>query len=421
MKILTLSNLYPPHYLGGYELICRALVDGLRRRGHTVPVLTSDHRVTGRDEPQPDLQVERVLKIHGMYGHPWVGIAALRHLEKFNNQALVSALERHRPDLVWVCNMGGISKSLLLTLQRLNIPTVFYLSDHWIARSLTADVWISWWNRHNAPAIHTLARSLLAKTGYRARWQSIAPTNPPRHFIFQRIYFCSRALRELTERAGYPVTHGAVIYCPVRTDLFQGEVHAQAPLRKLLFVGRLTEDKGVMTALKAMRLVRDKFDGELSIYGSGEKAYETELKDFVAREKLPVRFDTVANPAQMPEVYRSHDALLFTSEWEEPFALTPLEAMSCGLPVIGTTTGGSRELFRHGENALTYAAGQAEELATRILELAKQDGLRLKIAREGQKEVRAAYSEETILNHVESYMKETLRIWKPVSLPAFNA
>ena len=47
----------------------------------------------------------------------------------------------------------------------------------------------------------------------------------------------------------------------------------------------------------------------------------------------------------MPAVYRAHDLLLFTSEWAEPFALTPIEAMGCGLPVIGTTTGGSAELF----------------------------------------------------------------------------
>ena len=63
------------------------------------------------------------------------------------------------------------------------------------------------------------------------------------------------------------------------------------------------------------------------------------------------------------DVYRQHDALLFTSEWEEPFALTPLEAMACGLPVIGTTTGGSKELFRCGSNALTYTAGNHHELA----------------------------------------------------------
>ena len=51
----------------------------------------------------------------------------------------------------------------------------------------------------------------------------------------------------------------------------------------------------------------------------------------------------------------------------------PLEAMACGLPVIGTMTGGSRELFRHGQNAVTYEAGAATELAERILLLQTED------------------------------------------------
>ena len=45
MKILVLTNLYPPHYVGGYELHCQTVVEALRARGHVVQVLTSDHGV----------------------------------------------------------------------------------------------------------------------------------------------------------------------------------------------------------------------------------------------------------------------------------------------------------------------------------------------------------------------------------------
>jgi glycosyltransferase involved in cell wall biosynthesis len=106
----------------------------------------------------------------------------------------------------------------------------------------------------------------------------------------------------------------------------------------------------------------------------------------------------------MPAVYRAHDALLFTSEWEEPFALTPLEAMSSGLPVIGTTTGGSQELFRHGENALTYQAGNASELAQRILELDADPNARGRIAATGHAEVRARYAESILMDQMEQYL-----------------
>jgi glycosyltransferase involved in cell wall biosynthesis len=128
-----------------------------------------------------------------------------------------------------------------------------------------------------------------------------------------------------------------------------------------------------MTALRAMKHIRSTaphFAGELHIYGKGDPDYTAELKSFVSKSNLPVTFSS-AGMDEMPAIYRKHDALLFTSEWAEPFALTPLEAMASGLPVIGTTTGGSREIFRHRDNALTYTAGNAEELGEEIIELAR--------------------------------------------------
>jgi glycosyltransferase involved in cell wall biosynthesis len=411
MKILALTNLYPPHYLGGYELCCSQITEALRRRGHTVEILTSNH-LTGQapDPGAPEPGVERRLRIHGYFGHPWLGIRALRALEFHNHQTLRAAAARCQPDLVHVWNLGGLSKSLCLTLQRLNLPVAYHVMDHWIARSLVADVWLDWWNRpHSSPAARLL-RAFWTWTGARRHWSLLAPTDPVAAIRFPRLYFCSRALRELTAAKGYAVGHGEVIYAPVNSERFTGEPRpATQPLGKLLYVGRLAEDKGVMTALKAMVQVQGRFPGELCIYGKGDAAYTAQLQALVAEHRLPVSFHS-AGPDAMPGVYRAHDALLFTSEWEEPFALTPLEAMASGLPVIGTTTGGSKELLRHGVNSLTYAAGNPEDLAQRILELAGSGGLRARLAGEAHAEVRARFSEPVIAGQIEAYLAETLRL-----------
>lgn len=407
MRILVLSNLYPPHYVGGYELRCAATVKALRARGHAVHVLTSDHGA-GPGSAATD-GASRALRIHGFFGHPWLGICKLRALEVHNHRVLREAVAKFKPDVVHVWNLGGLSKSLCLTLERLGVPVVYDVSDHWIARSLVADVWLDWWNRpHPSPAAKFL-RILWTLTGTRRRWSESAPTDPVNTIRFPRIYFCSRALRDLTAAKGYAVEHGEVIYCPVDIERFQGEpVPAARPLHKLLYVGRLAEDKGVMTALRAMAALQGKFGGELHIYGQGDADYTAQLKAFVAAHRLPVFFHR-ASAAEMPAVYRAHDALLFTSEWEEPFALTPLEAMASGLPVIGTTTGGSKELLRDGENALTYAAGNAEQLAGQILELAANHDLRARIAAVGHAEVRAQFSEPMIMDQIERYLAETVR------------
>jgi glycogen(starch) synthase len=409
MKILALTNLYPPHYLGGYELICHAVVNALRARGHEVQTLTSNHRVENPKGAE-DKQIERSLRVHGFYGHPWHGIAALTKLELENSRILKSALERHRPDLVYVWNMGGISKSLLTTLERAGLPTVFYMSDHWIARGIAADVWMNWWNANGSIA-KKLARTALTAISARAWLDRKAPTTKAADLKFRRIYFCSKALRKITASAGFDVMHGAVIYCPVDTKKFSGVARRpDEPCKKLLWVGRLAEDKGIFTALRAMKALPNGIDVHLNVFGGGDAPYVQQLKDFVTANQLPVSFQRAAMD-EMPRVYREHDALLFTSEWAEPFALTPLEAMANGLPVIGTTTGGSRELFRDRDNALTYTAGQADELAERIVRLTRDHELRARIAMTGQAEVRANYDEPRIVDQIEAYLKETLEIW----------
>src|SRR5436190_7366090 len=121
MKILALTNLYPPHYLGGYELICHMVVNELRARGHQVQILTSNHQNPGQEFIGKDRGIERTLRIHGFYGHPWLSLPELRSLERHNNEALRAAIHEHEPDLVYVWNMGGLSKSMVFTLQQLGI------------------------------------------------------------------------------------------------------------------------------------------------------------------------------------------------------------------------------------------------------------------------------------------------------------
>jgi len=397
------------------------VLNELRARGHQVQILTSDHRNPDQGFVAKESGIERTLRIHGFYGHPWLKISELAVLEGYNNRILQRAIKEHTPDLVYVWNMGGLSKSMVFTLQRLGIPTVFYLSDHWIARGFTSDVWLQWWNKSETSSKIVFVRKMAEMTGCRSWLRRVAPTNPVHHLQFQRLYFCSKALRKLTASAGFEVMHGAVIYAPVDVEKFGGLPRAeQDSMRILLWVGRLAEDKGIMTALKAMAALKGRFDGKLHVYGNGDVEYVKHLKQFVAVENLPVTF-SCAGMNEMPDIYRKHDALLFTSEWAEPFALTPLEAMATGLPVIGTTTGGSREIFRHRDNALTYTAGNAEELAARIVELGQNAATRARIAATGQAEVRATYSLPVIVDQIESYLMQTLDVWKPPALPSYNA
>jgi glycosyltransferase involved in cell wall biosynthesis len=243
--------------------------------------------------------------------------------------------------------------------------------------------------------------------------QPVAP-NSIGAFHFDRLYFCSEALKRATELAGFRVNHAEVIYPGVPTQLYVGEAKpASAPVTKFLLVATLDAKSGVKTAVKALHLARaNQVKASLSVYGRGDSDYIAELRSYIAMHTLPVEFLPISNIYRdLPGIYRRHDALLHTAEWNEPFALTPLEAMACGLPVIGTKIGGVSELFRHGENALTYTPEDEAELAARIEELQRQPDLRCRITDQAQQEVLSKYNESAVTDRIENYLQTSLEVW----------
>ena len=282
MKILVISNLYPPHGIGGYEERCLHTVDSLRARGHEVHVLTSNHQVEGHDA-SGESQIHRKLRVHGFYGHPWLSINKLYELEQENQQTLRKLLDNIKPEVVHVWNMGGITKSLLHTLEAEPTPLVYDISDHWIARSLKADVWLSWWNDPGSIFRNTL-RGLAGITGVRKFISKKVPTDPVRSLKFEKIYFCSQFMRDLTAQQGYPVSHANIVYCGVETELFDRKTEFNPP-RRFIWVGRLAEDKDPITALRGFLRARDasELPLELDIYGRGDAAYVEQLEDEIKK------------------------------------------------------------------------------------------------------------------------------------------
>ena len=408
MKILVISNLYPPHEIGGYEIICRDVVEHLAAQGHQLRVLTSDHHIDGRPQTlQPT--VSRQLKVHGFYGHPWLPIHRLLALEAHNHRTLQQALDTFQPDLVYVWNLGGISKSLLHRLAQSDLPVAFYLSDHWIARSIAGDVWLDWWNAPGSIPRRAL-RAMLSATGVRQRLDHHTPTHSPQQLRFKSIAFCSAFLRNLTAAKGWPVSHAAVIHCAIDTAAFSVKTdHSRCA--KLLWVGRLSADKDPLTAISAVAAAHRAGLTQLTLdlFGSGEPAYVAAVDASIATLGLAEHVRRRhALAGEMRQLYSQYDALLFTSNWGEPFAITPLEAMASGLPVITSLDGGQAELARHGENCLVAAAADPALYAARIAELAADPQLRAKLAANGLEEVRRRFDIAPISREIDAFLRAAL-------------
>jgi glycosyltransferase involved in cell wall biosynthesis len=132
------------------------------------------------------------------------------------------------------------------------------------------------------------------------------------------------------------------------------------------------------------------------------------LRNIVAQNGLDdhVHFREKIPRQQMPVLLSEFDVLLFPSIWEEPFARIVLEAMAAGLVVIGTTTGGTKEILVDNVNGRTFAPEDSAALARHIQEVYNDSVLRTQIVSVARQTVVQRFSIASMVDHIEQYLVE---------------
>jgi glycosyltransferase involved in cell wall biosynthesis len=120
-----------------------------------------------------------------------------------------------------------------------------------------------------------------------------------------------------------------------------------SPSDSYLFLGRLVEEKGLHSAIAAVKEEGSHLTVSVNIPAEGEKdAYYESLKVDLARDQFTVL--PVVDKAHRLELYGNAKALLFPIQWEEPFGVVLIEAMACGTPVIAYNRGSVPEIIQDG-------------------------------------------------------------------------
>ena len=380
MRVLVLSNLYPPNAMGGYEMSCRDVVDRWREAGHEVLVLTTATAVTGVVEPsvaQP--HVRRELQWY------WSDHRFLRPplrqrlaLERANARVLRGALDELRPDVASVWHVGGMSLSLLGILEQESVPVVLNVCDDWPVYGPKADAWLAGWARLPRPL-----RALGALvTG--------VPTSVPDLDRCRSSFVSAFTLQSVRERTRWSFADAAVVGSGIDSHDFPLRPAAGRPWRgRLLGVGRLEPRKGFDTVVDALPLVPE---ATLELVGVADPQHLAALQERAAELGVQERVRVTTVPrAQLAQRYAVADAVVFPSRWDEPFGLVPLEAMSQATPVVATRRGGSAEYLRDGENCLAVRSDDPAELAAAVGRLARDPDLRRRLVAGGLATA-AAYS-----------------------------
>ncbi|MCI0575016.1 MAG: glycosyltransferase family 4 protein [Chloroflexi bacterium] len=409
MRILIISNYFPPFEIGGWEQLTADVAGLLKQRGHQVWVLTSNHRAAELTAPEPG--VERALHLESpdqfYYHAPYT--LTYRWREQQNSRMLARRVASFVPDIIFINGMWNLPLSLAWRAEQL-CPgrVVYYLASPWPAEPAVHAIYWSdpaarLWLRRPKQLVGAVAR----------RW--LLPAAPRHQPAFEHVLCVSAYMQQfMVEQAGVPLSHTQVIHNGVDPAVFvPRSPNGHGPVLRLLYAGQLRADKGVHTAVEAVgQAVRadPSLRLALTIAGGGAPAYVELLQARIQVLGLAgiVTLPGQAPREQMPAILASHDVLLFPSVWPEPLARIVQEAMACGLVVIGTTTGGTPELLQDGENGLTFEAENATMLAGQITRLARDPALRSRLARAARETVEACFTEQRMVDEIEGYFREVV-------------
>ena len=244
MKILVASNLYPPMYIGGYELRIRDIVEGLTERGHEVYVLTSNY---GVEKDHVEGRVYRCLPVF-IYGYtklpsdgvPTQFVSAVRGISTVR-----SLIRKHRIELVYMAKVQGFQEPVITALANSRVPVVWDISDLWL-RTFGEGAWYSYWRRKPDHRYLSLPKTLMKRIV-----SKIVPTQPG-DMGFGRACYTSHFLRDYYAQLGLPVAEAQVVHCGC-PEMFYCDEEKDVPNDPFRFVyaGQFVEGKGVHTIIEA--------------------------------------------------------------------------------------------------------------------------------------------------------------------------
>lgn len=200
----------------------------------------------------------------------------------------------------------------------------------------------------------------------------------------------------------YPVSDASLLATQLRTN----------PNQILIgYLGRITEEKGLKTLLQALQQIQS-LNWKLVVVGAG--AYEAEFDSMAQQLQLSDRIERVGfvPHIEAPRYLSAFDLLVLPSEtrqnWKEQFGRVVIEAIACGTPVVGSDSGEIPFLLKSTGGGIIFPEAQPAQLAARLRNLIQDAALRTQLVVQGQKVVKAHYTNTAIASSFSAAIDQVL-------------
>lgn len=444
MKILLVSNGFPPQQWAGTETYTAAIARALQARGYQVQVICGGEWTVGDaywggavDELYDGIPVCR-LNVNWMkapdpfvylYDNPEVAV----FLEAF--------LRKVQPDLVHVTSCERLSASVIRVAKAAQIGVVLSLTDFWflcpritLLRSdgENCSGQTSAWDCTRCLAQHAKIyrwpRLMLSEEGVSqlinavSRFPMLTRQRGLRGMIGD-IEERKRLLRELFAVVDYRITASCFVHDiflqngfdqPMKLQPYGHDIAwldqytGKSPTNRLRigFIGQIIETKGVHLLLQAVALLQDTYGDQIEvlIYGNVEKVveYRAYLMRLTAG-MTNIHFRGTYRHEQSGAVFTELDVLVVPSVWYD-FPLIIHEAFAAGTPVIATNLAGMAEAIEHNVNGLLFERGDVVGLAAQLRRLLDEPTL-LQHLQSGIKPVKTVSQE---VNELEAIYQQVI-------------
>lgn len=381
LRILILTNLYPPQVLGGYERSIADFARLLQHRGHQVLVLTSDAPgLFGVHESRyPEPFIDRAFSLLGEWsaeGARQFDPETVRDRLQNNLQALKQHIDEFHPDVCFAGNLDFLETGteLIDALLSRNIPIAHYVMN--------------------------------ANPGY-------VPELAPRRSNYRYITCSNWIIHSLTAQ-GYPIANAQTVYPGADVETFyQSELPKRDRLR-IAYASLVAPYKGADVLIEALAILNASgIDFTATIAGGTFLPEFVEaLKSFADSEGLSdrIHFPGVLSRQQLRELYQTHNVLVFPSRFQEPFGISQIEAMAAGLTLVTSGTGGAGEIVYHGEDGLLFESENSLALADALSALAANPEAWEQLAQNGQHKAMTEFTQLRALTKLESILFELVAV-----------
>jgi glycosyltransferase involved in cell wall biosynthesis len=366
LKILLVNNYY--YNRGGDCTYLLSLENLLKNKGHKVVVFSMHHPQNFKSEfseyfvsyidYREEIKKKTIKAVWNVLKRTFFSKEAMDNIEKL--------IKEERPDIAHIQNIHHhITPSIFKILKKNNIPIVWTLHDYTAIcpnTSFLTDGKVCercrkrkyYWpvlvrckkksiGASAIAALEIIIHRIMRVYNYVDKF--IAPSRFLKH-KFVEYGFKEDKIAHLDHFIDFPIVEDMVV-----------------PGDYYLFVGRISEEKGVKTLIDAASRINA---GKLKIAGDGPL-----LDEMIAYVNAKGKGDVIEflghkSREDLFDLYRECKFLIVPSEWYENSGLIIFEAFACGKAVIGSNMGGIPELVKNEERGMIFKPGDSEELSAII-------------------------------------------------------